>query len=43
MEYIVRLANFKYLQTGSVDNIVDAVKIVIDNYIKVNVTPTEWQ
>ena len=43
LEYIVRLANFKYLQTGSVDNIVDAVKIVVDNYIKANVTPPEWQ
>ena len=42
IEYIVRLANFKYLQTGAVDNILDAVKIVIDNYVKVNVPLPDW-
>ena len=39
----MRLANFKYVQTNISDNILDAVKIVIDNYIKANVTPLAWQ
>ena len=43
LEYLVRLANFKYLQTGQVTTFLDAAKIVIEKYMKVNVQPLPWQ
>lgn len=43
LEYLVRLANFKYLQTGAAATFLDATKIVIDKYLKANITPLPWQ
>ena len=37
LEYLIRLANFKYLQTRQVETFFEAIKIVIDNYIKDNI------
>lgn len=43
LEYIVRLANFKYVQTGQSENMLIAVQKVIDTFIKKNITPMPWQ
>lgn len=43
LEYLVRLANFKYVQTGIIPKISDAVKHVINDWVKPNFTPLPWQ
>lgn len=37
LEYIVRLANFKYVQTQQTPSYFEAVKKVIDEYVKPNI------
>ena len=43
LEYLIRLANFKHRDTKQVDTFIDAIQIVINDYIKPNVEPLPWQ
>ena len=43
MEYIVRLAAFKYIASGTVKTYLEAVQLVLDRYIKPNFKPMSWQ
>ena len=42
LEYIVRLANFKYVQSGKVQKYHEAVKIVMDDFVKPNLHLLPW-
>ena len=42
MEYIVRLAAFKYIASGTVKTYLEAIQIVLDRYIKLNFKPMSW-
>ena len=43
LEYIVRLAKFKYVDTQIVPTCLEALKIVIEKYMKPNFIPLPWQ
>ena len=43
MEYIVRLAAFKYVATGALKTYHEAVQLVLDGFIKPNFKPMPWQ
>ena len=43
LEYIVRLANFKFIQTGTTATFLQAVKKVFDEFIKPNIVLLPWQ
>ena len=43
MEYIVRLAAFKYVATGALKTYHEAVQLVLDSFIKPNFKPSSWQ
>ena len=43
LEYLTRVSNFKYVQTGVVKTINEALKIVIEDYLKPNFHPLPWQ
>ena len=42
LEYLARLANFKYVQTHTVSTFHEAVKLVFEDYIKPNFHPPPW-
>ena len=42
LEYIIRLANFKYIQTAQVSTYLEAVKIVINDFVKPNLNLVPW-
>ena len=43
LEYIVRLANFKYVQNKTVDSFYEAVRITLCDYVRPNYMPQSWQ
>ena len=42
LEYLVRLANFKYVQTGVISTISEAVQHVVNDWVKPNFHPLPW-
>ena len=43
LEYLVRLANFKHRDTKQVESYTEAIKIVMNDYLKPNYSPLPWQ
>ena len=43
LEYIVRLANFKYIQTNQVPTFYEAVKKVFEEFVRPNLNLLPWQ
>ena len=42
LEYLVRLANFKYIQTQQAPTFCDAVRILIEDFVKPNIALLPW-